>query len=388
MTLVASSSPSDSVWDELAAYGAKKPELLELIETARGFVSAGELADNSISAYASGWRGFVTWCESVELQSLPASTGTVLLYIAKRAGEGSSLGTIGSDLAAIRSYHLRAGFTNPADHEVVAEARQGIARRRADEGSVTIKAHPLSLDEVIAMAECLDGLRLRPSALAGLMRIRLKAVLTISWFTGRRLDEMARAEMNWLKDRDGALFLESNRQKNKHGVFSTQIDQIADARICPFCALRAWLDASAPYREGVSRLFATPAHSESGEIILVDRIAEVSREKVAKGWNPGDPRFPTRAEFEAKCRATGLAVATRQLRSSLVRWMQWAGVTPQAPDRALRGHSTRRGLITELRAAGVDARAVADHVGLATLDVVEEYSDAARESNVLGSLNL
>ncbi len=388
MTLVASSSTSKPVWDELAAFGAAKPELLALIETARGLVSVGELADNSISAYASGWRGFVTWCDSVELQSLPASTGTVVLYTAKRADEGRSVATIGSDLAAIRSYHLRAGFTNPADHEVVAAARQGIARLRADEGSVTIKAHPLTLDQVIAMAECLDGLRLRPSDLAEFLRIRLKAVLTVAWFTGRRLDEIARAEMDWLKDRDGALVLESNRQKNKLVAFTTQIDQIADTRICPFRALRAWLDASAPYRGGVSRIFATPTHFGSGEIVLIDRIAEASREKMAQGWNSGDPRFPTRAEFEAKCRAAGLAVATRQLRAGLVRWMQLAGVAPQAPDRALRGHSTRRGLITELRAAGVDARAVADHVGLATLDLVEEYSDAAMETNVLGALNL
>ncbi len=81
-------------------------------------------------------------------------------------------------------------------------------------------------------------------------------------------------------------------------------------------------------------------------------------------------------------------MAARELRDGLVKWMKLAGVTPQAPDRALRGHSMRRGIITELRAAGVDPRAVADHVGLATLDLVERYSDAPRTFNVLKVLDL
>lgn len=388
LELMTPAEKSTALWDELDAFGAANPELLALIETARGMVSTGELADNSISGYASLWRGFVRWCAGYGLTSLPASTGTVLLYVAARASEGRSSGTINSDLAAIRSYHLRAGYTNPGDHEAVALARQGVSRVRAVEGRVTVKAHPLSLDEVSAMVGCLDGLRIRPPALAELKRIKLKAVLLNSWFSGRRLDEMARAEMPWLKGRDGVLYLESDHQKNKHTGFATPVERIADERICPYCALQAWLEASAPYRGDVQRLFATPELSESSEIILVDRITEVTDHKLAEGWRAGDPRFPTRAVFEAKCRAIGLAVATRELREGLVRWMRQAGVAPQSPDRALRGHSTRRGLITELRAAGVDPRAVADHVGLATLDLVERYSDASSSTNALDALDL
>ncbi len=388
LELMAPAEKSTALWDELDACGAANPELLELIETARGMVSTGELADNSIRTYASLWRGFVTWCAGFGLTSLPASTGTVLLYVAARASEGRSSGTIRSDLSAIRSYHLRAGYTNPGDHEAVALARQGVSRVRAAEGRMMVKAHPLSLDEMIGMVNCLGALRIRPLSLSELKRIRLKAALLNSWFSGRRLDEMARAEMPWLKGRDGVLYLESDHQKRKHSGFATPVERIADERICPYCALQAWLEASAPYRGGVQRLFAMPEISESGEIVLVDRITEVTAKKLATGWPAGDPRYPTRAEFEAKCRAIGLAVATRELRDGLVLWMRLAGVTPQAPDRALRGHSTRRGLITELRAAGVDPRAVADHVGLATIDLVERYSDASSSTNVLDALDL
>lgn len=385
---VATPHESNFVWDELAALGSTNPYLSSLVETARGLATTGELMDNSIRSYAVLWRAFVKWCEGAQLISLPATTGTVLLYVAWRASQGRSVATVNSDMSAIRSYHLRAGFTNPADHDLVARARQGVKRLRAAEGTTTTKAHPLTLDEVLAMVDCLDRLSFRRPPLVELLRIRLKAVLTVAWFTGRRLDEMARAELVWLKQRDGVLYLESNRQKMKRDGFSTPIEKIADQRICPWTALQAWLDASAPLRGDVQRIFATPTIDDSGKIVLVDKINVVSSLKMAEGWPDDDPRYPTKDDFEARCRAIGLASAVKDLRYSLIKWMKFAGVEPESADRALGGHSMRRGLITQLRSAGVEARVVADHVGLVNINLVEEYSDATSATRVLDVLGL
>ena len=376
------------IWEEIGVLTLANPQLEGLAAKARELATTGQLADNSVSTYAGLWRIFDRWCAGLGLPSLPASTATVLLYVAHRAGQGVKPDTVRMDLSAIRSYHLHAGFTNPTDHAVVSQARKAVGRQSADGGTKKTKAHPLALDEVRTMAGCLDQLRFNPAVVAGLRRIRLKAVLCVGWFAGRRTDELARAELPWLITRDGVLHLESSHQKNRPGGLSTSIDKIVDDEVCPWTALRAWLEVSAPIRGDVQRLFAMPAIDDAGAIVLIDTIEMAYQQKVAQGWTEDDPRYPTRESFEAKCRAVGVAFATRELRNSLTRWMKLAAVQPQSPDRALRGHSMRRGLITTLRAAGVDPRAVADHVGLATIGMVEEYNDAASKVNVLDVLNL
>ena len=379
---------SSHVWEDLASMATANPSLLALVNRAKELATSGQLMDNSIGSYARLWLPFTKWCEVMGLVSLPASSATVLLYVACRSEQHRSPDTINSDLSAIRSYHLRAGFTNPADHAAVSMARHSVWRQFAAEGGSKMKAHPLTLDEVRAMVDCLDEFLVRPSSLAELLRIRLKAVLLVTWFAGRRLDEIARAEMVWLKKRDGKHFLESDRQKMKKSGFSTSVDEVADKSICPWTALQAWLQASAPYRGDVQRIFAMPKFAPSGQIVLVDRISDVTQRKLAEGWQLGDPTYPTMADFEAKCRATGVAAGTQDLRYRLVKWMKFAGIQPESVNRSLNGHSMRRGLVTELRSAGADSQAIADHVGLATIELVEEYSDAVSKVSVLDVLDL
>jgi integrase len=376
------------IWEELATMATENTSLLELVDRAKELATSGQLMDNSIKSYAGLWRPFTRWCDGMGLASLPACSATVLLYVAYRSGQHLSPDTISGDLSAIRSYHLRAGFTNPADHAAVSMARQSVARHHAAHGASKKKAHPLTLEEVRSMVECLDQLPFQSPKVVELLRIRIKAVLLIAWFAGRRLDEIARADLGWLKERDGVLFLESNYQKMKRNGFSTPIEKIADRSLCPWTALQAWLDASAPFRGDVQRIFALPKVEASGEIMLKDTLYDAGQVKMAKGWRVGDPRYPTKADFEAKCRAEGLGVATRALRLKLIQWMKLAGIEPDSGDRGLSGHSMRRGLVTQLRSAGVDSRVIADHVGLATIDLVEAYSDAVSKVRVLDVLDL
>lgn len=379
---------SGAIWDELADMAEENPELLPLVDRARELATTAPLADNSIRVYAYLWRGFAEWCIQNELASLPATTGTVLLYLAHRADQGVAVPTINSDMSAIRAYHLRAGYTNPTDHAAVSLVRKSVARHLAAAAGPKVKAHPLLLDEIRLMTESLERLRFRRASLEVLLRLRLKAVVLVSWFTGRRLDELARAELSWLKERGGALHLESDRQKMKREGFTTEIERIVDADLCPWCALNAWLAASAPLRGDVQRIFALPKIDGEGSIFLEDVIETNFQRLVLKEWSDDDLDTPTRDIFEAKCRSNALGVAISELRYHLIRWMKLTGIEPESADRALGGHSMRRGLITQLRAAGVDPRAVAEHVGLATITLVEVYSDAASATRVLDALGL
>lgn len=376
------------IWDELAALTSNNPALAALAERARNLATTGVLADNTLRTYANQWHSFENWCEKVGLASLPASPATVLLYVAHRVNQKCAPATINASIAAIRSYHLRAGYTNPTDHAAVSGAKASVARGAAAAGSVVVKAHPISLDELRSMVGCLADLKFRPSTVAELLRIRLKAVGLVMWFTGRRLDEMARAEITWLTVRGDVQYLQSDHQKMKRDGFATPIEQIADPTICPWTALDNWLRASAPFRGDVQQLFALPVLDESGEIHLVDTIsAALERRRATSRFNDDSSEL-TRDVLEAKYRSVALEAAISVLRFNMVRWMKLAGVEPRSSDRALSGHGMRRGLVTELRANGADPRAVADHVGLATVDLVERYSDAAQATNALDVLGL
>lgn len=379
-------SPSATL-ESLAELAAQHPDLLPLVEVVQDLATSAVLAPLSVSTYGARWRQFVRWCRANQLQSCPAEPGTVLLYMAHRA-QTKGMATINLDLAAVRNQHLTAGYPNPTDNQFVQRMRQGLGRRLAEQGVVTRKAHPLSLKEVRAMVDCLPQLKIRPAPLTDVARTRLKAILLVSWFTGRRMDEIIRAELSWLDVRDGELHLTSNKQKRMPKGFDTSLKQLSDSAICPASALAQWLDVSNPYRHGVTRLFAKPEINEADDIILVDHVGDGYLRRLAVGMPEGDERFSTQAEFAAFCMGAALSQEYTSILRLIRRWMQFAGVEPESANRQLGGHSMRRGLITELRKARVDIRDVADLVGLKSLELVEEYSDAAPGSSPLDVLDL
>ena len=62
----------------------------------QGVASALEavLSDNTKRVYATQWRLFNDWCDSVGLRSLPAEPLTVARYLAVRSGDGASIATM------------------------------------------------------------------------------------------------------------------------------------------------------------------------------------------------------------------------------------------------------------------------------------------------------
>lgn len=85
-------------------------------------------------AYASDWRHFTAWCETLDLEPMPAVPRTVALYISDLARDDRDDGpmspsTIGRRLAAIQAAHDHHGEPSPTDHVDVRKTRTGIARR-------------------------------------------------------------------------------------------------------------------------------------------------------------------------------------------------------------------------------------------------------------------
>ena len=78
------------------------------------FYSQG-LASSTQKCYSSGQKHFLTFCSSFNLQPIPPSEHTILLFISQLGLEGLSLSTIKSYLSAIRNLLINGGFP---DHQL------------------------------------------------------------------------------------------------------------------------------------------------------------------------------------------------------------------------------------------------------------------------------
>lgn len=172
---------STVLWDEMERLAKDSPCLSELVKRAKEMSASTSLADQSNKTYVNRWNLFTTRCSSMGVPSLPASTATVVHYMAYRSSEGFAIFTLTTDLAAIRSYHLQSGFTIPADHAVVGRLKQANARLPASAGVSKKMAHPRPLADLRAMVECLDEVNYGVNlAVDNLVLLRLKAMLLVA----------------------------------------------------------------------------------------------------------------------------------------------------------------------------------------------------------------
>lgn len=384
------SSREDS-WAAMDAIAGENAELAELASRARSLVTVNTYSDNTINAYSGAWRRFETWCHEHELQALPASPMAVVLYIAHLDTRGKGKEALITARAAIAWRHAQHGFESPAAHHLVAEVSAGATRRRASAGEAkpVVRAHPLSVEELRTMMPVLPQVRLkaRPRE-ADLIRLCLRSQLLAGWHLGRRGDELVRAEISWVHaEGDGVRFTTTSEKRKPRG-FSNVMMPTADETICPVRALQEWLEASAPYRNGVTRLWCDVKVGEDGEPMLVDVLGELIAERDPDGELPPSLQGESRAEVEAKIRSNALTRVAAIFRARLQQWMTLAGIEPLSDDRRLSTHSARRGLTTSAREAGIDLEAIAGHVGWGSLEMAKLYSDHRPDGHPLDALCL
>src|SRR5215216_360029 len=100
----------------------------DALSAARGF-ALSEKAGATRLAYASDFRDFAAWCESVNASPLPASIATVAAYLASLQVRGLKVSTIDRRAAAIAYGHRLRGIEPPTSAEPVKAVLRGIRRR-------------------------------------------------------------------------------------------------------------------------------------------------------------------------------------------------------------------------------------------------------------------
>lgn len=362
---------------------AQTPELASLLEQVKQFSMELHLSPNTIRAYSTAFRKFTLWATPLGLPVLPARPEVVLLYIGHLRTVAAHPSVVTHARYAIEWAHKTRELANPLDHPVVTAALKGyrIWWAKSEHQAAPVKAHPLSIDEVLAMIDALPAwnpaIRGVPQGFRDkareLVRIRMKAELLVGWQLGRRLDELVRADESWVVDRGDTATFTSSHQKAKPLGFSNTLHMTKNPKLCAITALREWLAASQPYRFGNTQLFAAVGADAEHELCLYDYGArKLSKLKRVPHRN-AEVLTPELLEAAYAADAHEAEVSAHRIRFQS--WMQRAGIEAPDPDRRLSGHSLRRGLVTGLLEAGVDPASVAHHVGWSNIGLVHHYSD-------------
>lgn len=147
--------------------------------------SSAIIGDSSKKEYLRIWVGFDLWCQQMEFEPVPASSETLMLYLA--AHDQLHPSTLDKNLAAIGFVHRMAGIDPPPTRKIeVREIMKGIRRKH---GSAQDKKRPLKLKHLkqIVFPDTLLGLRDRALLFLGfaaaLRRSELVAVQIqdLSW---------------------------------------------------------------------------------------------------------------------------------------------------------------------------------------------------------------
>jgi integrase len=332
----------------------------------------GGLSPATLRKYESSLQAFVAWYrEQEEGTTYPVPAPIVARYLAYllvhgrlRRGGGKprkprpgappaprvrgSASAIGVDVAALAWLHRQGHADDPTRDPVVRAVIRDIRRRVGVAPEHQRRA--LSLDELGAMVrQCGDNL----------VGMRDRALLVVGWFAGLRRSEIIGldvGDLTWLGSDVAIRIRRSKRDQTGRGRI-VGLPLAANPAVCPVRALHAWIEAARDAQnagggEGGGEPKATAGHLAVYDGGGEDSTANALFRSVDRWGNVGDRLLPRHVH-------------------AIVRDYGAAAVLPGLAD--LGAHSLRRGLITELRRAGVGLDIIAKHVGHASIGTTAGY---------------
>ncbi len=290
---------------------------LALAEVERNRFKNAGLAVQTVLSYARDWRVFTAWCEAAALQALPATSGTVELYVCDLLRRGRKVTTVERHAAGIHHHHRIAGQESPCGPEL----------RALLCGARRLLGQPPAQKEAISLAD----LRKIVRGICAKTPIgaRNTALLLFGFATALRRSNLAALELEHLTF-------------TPHGI-------------------EVWISHEKQDREGKGRKLAVPY----GKRKLTCPVRAVRRWIEFRGDKPG-PLFcrvlngrPDRAKAILPGRVTQIVQeATARI-----------GLDP----RRYGAHSLRAGFATEALHRGVNEIMVAQQTGHRSLETLRGY---------------
>ncbi|BDM64346.1 integrase [Shewanella sp. NFH-SH190041] len=202
-----------------------------------------EVTANTRRSYQTSFAIFQGYCEHHGINALPADPRAVISFIGQQKelfqenGCQLSRQTLTTRLAAIRHYHIEAGFKSPTDHPMLLRIMRGLSRNhyrvQADYDQQPIMYHELAM-----LLECVDKQK-HP-----LLACRDRALLTLGFQGGFRRSELAGMQVqhvSFLRDKLRVRLPYS--KSNQAGQKEWKDLPFAEPMACGEF-IKAWLDIS------------------------------------------------------------------------------------------------------------------------------------------------
>lgn len=190
------------------------------------------LSSSTRKLYISDFRRFAGWCESVNLTTLPATSGTVARFLAAEAASGIRPATLVRRLAAIRMAHEAKGYPSPTQHAGVKAVLKGIRREK---GSAQRKKAPATAERMQMMvAHC-------PDTLVGL---RDRALLLLGFGGAFRRSELVALAVSDIERTPEGLRITIRKSKTDQEGQGQTIAVLNGSHLRIADTLEAWLEAA------------------------------------------------------------------------------------------------------------------------------------------------
>jgi integrase len=212
---------------------AELAELEALVACANGY-EADLRARATRRAYDADFRTFEGWCSARGLGALPATAGTVAVYLAALARAGRRPSTIRRALTGIQHAHRARGCPWPRGDGTIGRVLRGICRRH---GAPPVQKAALDDTDLATMVGALGR---------ELEDLRNRALLTLGWLGAFRRSELAALVLEDItRTREGLVVRVPRSKADQEGRGGEKaIPYASQAFLCPVRALEAWLEAA------------------------------------------------------------------------------------------------------------------------------------------------
>lgn len=270
----------------------KKPDLDALRAEAKDYAAARtSRATNQAHEY--DWKVFTDWCKSATVSPLPASTDTILMFLADQA-KTKKMATLLRYKSSISVIHKEAGHPSPFAVPAVEHMLEGMRRQKgmAQEGRDALDY------DAVASADLGDDIT----------TIRDRALVLFGFMTALRGTEICALNMDDLEFVDEGVIV--TVRKSKTDQYKTgrvvSVPRSKDKKKCPVRALEKWLAKAGRSAGPVFRTL-----SRTGEVMpkKISRatVWEVVKDLATKAGLEGDyGAHSLRAGYVTKARQSGV----------------------------------------------------------------------------------
>jgi len=230
-------------------------------------------SENTKAAYQSAFRDFALFCKGKGLDFLPASPGTVVLYLTFLARH-AKWNTIKQRIAAIRAAHSAKRLPDPVD-STVKEYLEGVKRKV---GEKVERKKALLSDDVKKILE------LTGDDLKGLRDKALILFAFSTWLRAENLTLLEFGDISWL---NGGIEIRVQKEKQDQARKGREISipYGSNPDTCPVRALKTWLSAAGITSGKVFR--SVDRHGNvNGSISYTGILKMLKQYALLAGFNP------------------------------------------------------------------------------------------------------